>query len=96
MNIAAYTVEKLHDPFGILSGDRYEFFLELDVDEDDELYTEKGLLLKVIFLVDDSGGRISVYHLMEKEKNTFLDFELDEEEEAMIKEFCQGHYSEEN
>jgi hypothetical protein len=46
--------------------------------------------------VDDSGGRISVYHLMEKETNTFLDFELDEEEEAMIKEFCQGHYSVDN
>ncbi|PLR69512.1 MULTISPECIES: DUF6509 family protein [Bacillaceae] len=96
MNITAYTVEKLHDPFGILAGNRYEFFLDLDVDEDDELYTEKGLLLKVIYQVDDSGGRISVYHLMEKESNAFLDFELDEEEEVMIKDFCQEHYLAEN
>jgi hypothetical protein len=29
---------------------------------------------------------------MEKESNAFLDFELDEEEEVMIKDFCQEHY----
>ena len=27
LKIESYTVEKLEDPFGILSGDRYEFFL---------------------------------------------------------------------
>ncbi|MEK3805084.1 DUF6509 family protein [Metabacillus sp. SLBN-84] len=96
MNIAAYTVEKLQDPFGILTGDRYEFILELEVDEEDELYTEKGLLMKVIFAVNDTGeGTVSVYHLMEQETNGVLDFELEEEEEIMVKAFCQEHYREE-
>jgi hypothetical protein len=51
LNITGHSVEKLEDPFGLLSGDRYEFFLELNIDEEDELYSDKGIGLRVIFVI---------------------------------------------
>jgi hypothetical protein len=36
MNIIDSTIEKLEDPFSILTGDRYEIFLTLEIDEEDE------------------------------------------------------------
>ena len=48
VNITEYTVELIKDPTGILTGNRYEFFLNISVPEDDELYHENGLQLKVL------------------------------------------------
>ena len=39
MNITEYTVEQIKDPTGILAGRRYEFLLNIEVPEEDELYT---------------------------------------------------------
>lgn len=96
MNITEYTVEKLKDPTGILEGDRYEFFLDIEVPEDDELYSESGIELRVIYAVDSKGERIAQYYFTNKGDGKVLDFELEEEEEAVINEFCKSHLDEEN
>ena len=87
MNITGHTVEKLEDPFGLLTGDRYEFFLDIEVDEEDELYSENGIGLKIIYVIDD-GPKISHYHFFEKGSEKVLDFALEEEEEELVKNYC--------
>jgi hypothetical protein len=96
MNITGYTVEKLKDPTGILEGDRYEFFLDIEVPEDDDLYSENGIELKVIYAVDTNSERIAQYYIYEKGTQKILNFELEEEEETIVKEFCKTHLEEEN
>ncbi|MEH7223510.1 DUF6509 family protein [Bacillus sp. JJ1566] len=96
MNITGYSVEKLKDPTGILEGDRYEFFLDIEVPEDDELYSENGIELKVIYAVDSKGARIAQYYFYEKNNKKVLDFELEENEEIAVNEFCKTHLDEEN
>lgn len=96
MNITGYSVEKLKDPTGILEGDRYEFFLDIEVPEDDELYSEHGIELKVIFAVDQKGERIAQYSFYDKGTQKVLDFQLEEEEEVVVLEFCKTHLVEEN
>lgn len=89
LNITGHTVEKLVDPFGLLSGDRYEFFLEIDVEEEDELYSEKGVGIKVLFVIDEKGPRISNYHLYERGTEKVLDFALEEDEELTVFNYCK-------
>ncbi len=89
MKIISYTIEKLEDPTGILSGDRYEFFLELEVDEEDELYSENGTQLRVLFYKNDEDIRILNYHFLIGEN--ILEFALDNEEEKMVTQFCYQH-----
>ncbi|TDL76830.1 pullulanase [Rhodococcus qingshengii] len=89
LNITGHTVEKLVDPFGLLSGDRYEFFLELEIDEEDELFSDKGIGMKVLFVVDAKGSRISHYHLYERETEKILDFALEEDEESLVFDYCK-------
>lgn len=94
MNIIGHTVEKLEDPFGLLTGDRYEFFLDLEVDEDDELYSEKGIGLKVIYVVDTDNAKISTYYFYEEGSEDFLDFALEEDEEEYVNQYCKQHLPE--
>ena len=89
MNITGHTIEKLEDPFGLLSGDRYEFFLDIDVDEDDELYSENGIGLKVIYGIDGDNHKILQYNFYEKGSEKVLDFELEEDEEADVNLYCK-------
>jgi hypothetical protein len=91
MNITGHTVEKLEDPFGLLTGERYEFFLDIEVDEEDELYSEKGIGLKIIYVIDDNGPRISHYHFFEKISEKILDFGLEDDEEELVKNYCALH-----
>ena len=91
IEIQSYTVEKLEDPFGILSGERFEYLLEIAVPEDDELYSEKGLMLRVIYVVDNNKDQISKYEFIENETQNVLDFELEEEELSMVLSFCKEH-----
>lgn len=91
ITITNHTMEKLEDPFKILSGDRYEFFLHIDVPEDDELYSEKGLMVKVLYIVDGENKKISHYYIIEKETENILDFELEEDEEKLIEDYCKNH-----
>ncbi|PFO04839.1 pullulanase [Bacillus sp. AFS076308] len=95
LNITGHQVEKLEDPFGLLSGERYEFFLELEVDEDDELYSEKGVGLKCIFVRNESEDKITSYHFYERGTEKVLDFELEEDEEELVLTYCQKFAEEE-
>lgn len=88
MNIVGCSIEELKDPFGLLSGDRYEFFLDLEVDEEDELFSENGVGLKVIFVIDDGTKKISHYHFYEKTTGKVLDFALEEDEEEQVMNYC--------
>ncbi|QED48251.1 DUF6509 family protein [Cytobacillus dafuensis] len=92
MKITGYTVEKLKDPTGILIGDRFEFFLDLEVDEDDELFSENGVQLRVLFYRYEDDSRILNYYFLSSEQ--ILDFAIDEEEEKTITQFCNEHLSE--
>lgn len=94
ISITGYSVEILKDPFGILTGQRYEFFLDIDVPEEDELFSEKGLYIRVLYTVEDDRSGIVKYDIMEKETEQILDFDLDEEEEAAVEAFCKDHLDE--
>ncbi|MGG3470093.1 DUF6509 family protein [Neobacillus pocheonensis] len=89
LNITGHTVEKLEDPFGLLSGERYEYFLDLNVDEEDELFSDKGVGLKVIFVVDENDAKLSTYHFYEKGSEKVLDFALEEDEEELVLTYCK-------
>lgn len=94
MNITGYGAELVQDPFKILSGRRYEFWVDLDVDEEDELYTENGVYVKIVYKVEEERSEIVTYHLMEKTTDRYLDFDLEAEEEAELAEFCRTHLPE--
>lgn len=94
LNIKEYSVELVKDPFGILSGERYEFLIDLDVPEDDELYSENGVYVRVIFAVDGDQLRITKYDFYEKTTDLYLDFDMEEDEEAALTTFCKEHYVE--
>jgi hypothetical protein len=94
MVINEYIVEKIIDPTGILTGDRYEFRLYITVDEEDELYAEEGIGIRAIFTIDEGQERIVSSHFFNRSTEKALDFELEEEEEAAILEFCKLHYNE--
>ncbi|PGL71591.1 DUF6509 family protein [Bacillus sp. AFS055030] len=91
LTIAEYTVEEIKDPFGIIEGDRYEFILYIDVPEDDELFNEKGIYIKVLFGVNGDESKLIKYDLYEAESNQYLDFDLEEDEEKEVFEFCKTH-----
>lgn len=92
--ITDYSVEKLQDPFGILTGDRYEFYLGIEVEEDDELFTEKGSYIKIIFTVNEGEGKITQYHFYENETDQYIDMEMEEDEEKAVHAFCMEHLPE--
>ncbi|TFE01174.1 DUF6509 family protein [Jeotgalibacillus sp. R-1-5s-1] len=94
MNITAYTVEKINDPFGILTGDRYEFMIEIDVEEDDELFMENGVVVKALYKVEDGEEKFLKYDLMERNTDNVLDFELEDDEINFIQTFCSEHWQE--
>lgn len=95
MKITSYEVEKIKDPTGIITGDRYEFLLGIEVPEDDELFDEDNSLdLRVILAVIETEERIVQYHFLNRNDGKVLDFGLEEEEEVEILAFCKEHYNE--
>ncbi|WP_019914754.1 DUF6509 family protein [Paenibacillus sp. HW567] len=94
LTFKSYTVEDVRDPFGIISGKRYEFMIELDVPEDDELYEEGGVSARVIVKVVEEQASIVTYDLLETSTGRILDFDLEEDEEADLELFCKEHLSE--
>ncbi|MBD2869271.1 DUF6509 family protein [Paenibacillus arenilitoris] len=89
--ITEYSVERVLDPYGILSGTRYEFLLDLNVPEDDELHQEEGVTLRVVYVDEESGSRIAKYEFLTTTSNKYIDFELEEDEERMVLAFCTEH-----
>lgn len=90
MEITNYSISQIKDPTGIIEGERYEFLLDVEVDEDDELYTEGGLELRVILAVEGEEARIAFYNFIDKLSRNALEFALEEDEEAEVLAYCQG------
>ncbi len=90
MNITNHMVEKMNDPTGIIEGQRFEFLLDVEVEEDDELFTEGGLELRVILASEESGVRIVQYHFTDKGSKEVLDFALEDDEELEILAYCKN------
>ncbi|MEK3885453.1 DUF6509 family protein [Paenibacillus sp. PL2-23] len=88
--IREFTIEKLRDPYRILSGDRFELYMELEIDEEDELYMEEGVRLRVIYVKEESSAsRIVKYEFLNAGSGAYIDMEMTEEEEAFIDAFCK-------
>lgn len=94
--ITSYTVELVKDPFGILTGQRYEFIIDIDVEEDDELYSESGLYIRAIYNVTEDKSGLMKYELYEKTTQLYLDFDLEDEEVTVVEAFCKEHFHEGN
>jgi hypothetical protein len=94
LTITSYNVELVKDPFGILTGQRYEFLLDIEVPEDDELHSEKGLYIRAIYSVEESKSGIVKYDVHEQQTEQYLDFDLEDEELRLLNDFCQSHLSE--
>ncbi|AJY77009.1 DUF6509 family protein [Paenibacillus beijingensis] len=94
LTITEYSVELVKDPFGILAGKRYEFILDIDVPEDDELHSDNGLYVRVIYRVEESGSGIVKYEIFERTTEKYIEFDLEEDEIAAVEAFCREHYSE--
>lgn len=94
MNITAYTVELIKDPFGILSGRRYEFKLEVEVDEEDELYSEHGVYARVVYKEEGETSGILTCDWTEKTTNRYLPLDAEPEELAELAAFCAAHLPE--
>jgi hypothetical protein len=93
LTISEYSVEAIKDPFGILAGQRYEFILDIEVPDDDELYSENGLYIRVIYSVEESRSGISKYEIYERTTRRYLEFDLEDEEIAAVESFCKEHLS---
>lgn len=89
--ITSYTVEIIKDPFGILSGQRYEFLIDIEVEEDDELFSESGLYIRAIYNVDEGKSGLLKYEIYEKTTQLYLDFDLEDDEVAVVEAFCKEH-----
>lgn len=88
-----YTVEAIADPFRILSGDRYEFIIDLEVEEDDELYHEEGVRLRVVYAVNEAQGKIVKYEFQTADAGKYIDIEMEDDELAMVEQFCAESFS---
>ena len=93
MEITAFSIEEIKDPTNIIEGKRYEFLLDVEVDEEDELYSAAGIEIRVIAGQKDEEVRVLSYFLTDKADNKMLDFALEEEEEAMILTFVREELS---
>lgn len=89
MEIREYSFEEIKDPTNIIEGKRFEFLLDVEVDEDDELYSEFGIEIRVIIGQIEEEVRMINYFLIDKKDNQYLDFGLEEDEEEMIRQFCK-------
>ena len=95
MEITAFSVEEIKDPTNIIEGKRYEFLLDVEIDEEDELYSEAGIEVRVIAGQNDEEVRVLNYFLIDKAENEMLDFALEEEEEALILNFVREELNKE-
>jgi len=94
VNITAYTVELVPDPFGILKGKRYEFKLEVEVDEEDELYSEHGVYARIVYKVEEASSGILTCDWTERTTDRYLELAAEPEELAELAAFCAAHLPE--
>ncbi|MGF7049537.1 hypothetical protein J2T13_004058 [Paenibacillus sp. DS2015] len=91
ITVKSFQVEVMKDPFGILTGERYQFILDLDVEEDDELYSENGVYAKVTYKVENEEYSMIHYDLYEKMVDRYLSFDMEEDEEEVLASFCKAN-----
>ena len=91
LDILAYTMEEILDPTNIIEGQRFEFLLDINVDEDDELYTEGGIEIRAIVAKKDGEMALANYFITAKASGELLDFALEDDEEESILTFCKEH-----
>ncbi|MBY0009211.1 DUF6509 family protein [Paenibacillus typhae] len=94
LTFTSYTVEDVKDPFGILSGKRYEFMINLDIPEEDELYEENGVSVRAVVKAEAGEAVLVTYDLLETTTGRLLEFDLEDEEEAELAQFCKEHLPE--
>jgi len=94
LTVTEYSVELVKDPFRILPGKRYEFVIDLELDEEDDLYSANGIYVKAVYKVEGEEGSVVGYKLYEKTTGRYVDAELEDEEEAALAEFCKARYAE--
>ena len=94
ITIASHKAELVKDPFGILSGKRYEFRLDLDVEEDDELYSPMGIYARAVLKIDEGKATLLSSDLLERSTDRLLDFDMEEDEEQAVLDYCQQHLPE--
>lgn len=82
-------ITEVNDPFQILKGKRYEIVLNLDVEEDDELFDEQGVQLRVVYVMDDQQSKIARYEFINAVTKKYIDIEMEEEELAYIEQLCK-------
>ncbi|MGE7600381.1 DUF6509 family protein [Lysinibacillus fusiformis] len=89
MEITQFSMEEILDPTNIIEGKRYEFILDIEIDEEDELYHEAGIEIRV--LIGEKAGEpyILNYFIMEKAEGEYLDFALEDNELEEILVFCK-------
>ncbi|MGD2199630.1 DUF6509 family protein [Lysinibacillus fusiformis] len=89
MQITQFSMEEILDPTNIIEGKRYEFILDIEIDEEDELYHEAGIEIRV--LIGEKAGEpyILNYFIMEKAEGEYLDFALEDDELEEILVFCK-------
>lgn len=90
MEIISHTYEEIIDPTGILEGKRYEFFLSIEIDEEDEIYSENGLFIRAIISELNREIKVAQAHFIERESDKVLDFSLEEDEMEMVQKYCQN------
>ncbi|RHW32768.1 pullulanase [Lysinibacillus yapensis] len=97
MEITQFSIEEILDPTNIIEGKRFEFLLDIEVDEEDELYSEAGIEVRVLVgQKQENDIFILNYFLIDKGNNDYLDFELEEDEISMILNFCKEQLTKEN
>ncbi|CAM5211930.1 Pullulanase OS=Ureibacillus acetophenoni OX=614649 GN=SAMN05877842_11288 PE=4 SV=1 [Ureibacillus acetophenoni] len=96
MEIRQYSIEEIKDPTNIIEGKRFEVLLDVEIDEEDELYSEAGIEIRVIVGQKEDDIRIVNYFIIDKKDNSYLDFALEEEEEEMILSFCREELQKED
>ncbi|WP_248924684.1 DUF6509 family protein [Paenibacillus hamazuiensis] len=94
LTITGYSVDMIKDPFRILAGKRYEFLLDIEVPEDDELYSDNGLYIRAIYSTEEGRSGIVKYDLHERGTDRYLEFDLEEDEEKELEAFCSEHWQE--
>lgn len=89
-----YSAELVKDPFGILTGERYEFMIGLELPEEDELYSDNGVSVRALVRVDGGESKLISYDLLETTTLKMLDYDLEDDEEAQLADFCREHLPE--
>lgn len=89
MDITAFSIEEIKDPTNIIVGERYEFLLDVEFDEEDEITSEAGIEIRAIIGKIEEEVKLVNYFVIDKKDDSYLDFALEEEEEAAIVAFAR-------